>query len=275
MLRIARLFVLGLGLSFLAAGASAQADAAATEALMKKSGLWQQLAEIPQQMRAGVEAAAAQSRPAPDADTVQRLVQAAEHAFSAPALRAACAATIAAGLDPRHLPALDAWYDSAAGRALRQAEEAAAADTTEPAVAVEQGAALFQALPAPRRALLDELVRVTGLAEMGADLTIAAAVAMAQGMASLQDQAAAASPGEQWAALQAQRAQMVQSYRAVSLAMSARAYAAVPDGELSQYLRFLASDAGRHYNALGMQALVRAVADAARTFGRHLPGAST
>ena len=71
--------------------------------------------------------------------------------------------------------------------------------------------------------------------------------------------------------MEAQRAVMLQNYSALFMASFARTYRAVPPADLSQYVAFMQSDAGRHFNAVALAALSAALTDASAAFGQGLP----
>lgn len=272
MLRTFRAAAGGLALLLSAAMAWAQVDAATAETLMKKSGAWLQLAHTPAQMRRAIlEAAAAAPRKASESE-LARLAQAAETAYAPERLQSTSRAAIAARLDGRHLAALDAWYDSALGRKVRQLEEAAADDPRDMETRLQQDVALLQSQDAARRALLGEVVEVTRLVELLTDLSINAAIAIQRGVASIAPDASGMTQAELRAMLQAQRPQMMQTYAVVSAATAARIYDTLPADELAQYVAFLKSDAARHYTDVGAPAMIDALVEASAEFGRRLTG---
>lgn len=253
--------------------AQAAVDAPAAEALMKRSGLWQQLATVGPQARAGlVESMRRQGQRPSDAE-VERLLRALDAAFDVDRLRAAARSTIAAGLDPAHLPALEGWYGSAAGTGLTRIEEQAAQRTGAMADELQAGVALLEAMAEDRRALLAELVEVTQAAEAMVELMAGVTIATLRGAASV---AAPGTPLPTAEALRrefdAQRPQMLRAYGAMMLASSARTYEPAALGDLAAYVDFLRSDAGRHYNRLGIDALIAAMSEAAAEMGRRMPG---
>lgn len=254
--------------------AHAAVDAEAAEAMMKRSGLWDQMATLGPQARQGLTAALGRSAQRPTEAEVDRLVRAAEAAFDTDRLRGTARQVIAAGLDPAHLVALQAWYASPTGLGLRRVEEAAARNQDDSQRIVRTGIELLQRMAEDRRALLTEMVEVTQAAEAMVELVMGTTVAMVRGAASVAPPGTPApSTGELRRALEAQRPQMLQLYRMVMLASTAVTYGPVAVGELAAYVDFLRSDAGRHYNALVIQALVEAVSEASAEMGRRLPGA--
>lgn len=253
--------------------AQAAVDADAAEAVMKRSGLWQQLDAIGPQARRGLVDSINRSARRPTEAEAARLLQAAEAAFAADRLREAARRAIAEGLDPAHVPAIEAWYASPVGQGLTRVEEAAAKGTDDPQAAVRQGVELLRSMPGDRRALLTEMAEVTQAAESMVELVVGISVAMAQGMASVAPPGTPVpAPADLRRMLEAQRPQMLQHYAMAMLASSALTYASVGEGELAAYVDFLRSEAGRHFNALVIRALVAAMSEASTEMGRRLPG---
>lgn len=240
---------------------------------MKKSGLWQQLAEIPAQLRAAVmDAVAAEAPKKPSAAELARVTQAVEGAYAADRLQAFSRARLASGMDASDLPALDTWFDSALGQKIRRLEEAAAADPRAHTVQIQESMALLQSQDATRRALLDEMVVVTKSAEMFADLAIDMALSAHRVTSAIGPQAQGPTLSQLQAALQAQRPQMLQAYTALAAASFASAYATLPTEELVQYLGFLKSDAGRRYTDIGARAVSDTLVDSSTELMRLLTG---
>lgn len=273
MLKKIRTLACGLCLLLPAVGAWAQIEPAVAESLMKKSGLWQQLAEIPAQMRAGVMGAVAEgARKKPSAKELARVAQAVDIAYAADRLQAFSRSRLASGMDINDLPALEAWFDSTLGGQISRLEEASAADQREPALQMQEGMALLQAQDATRRALLNEMVVVTRSAEMFANLATDVALSTHGITSVIGPQAQGPTLSQLQAALQAQRPQMLQGYSALAAAGFARVYATLPTEELAQYLGFLKSDAGRRYTDIGMRAVGDALMDSSTELLRRLTG---
>lgn len=273
MLKKIRTLACGLCLLLPAVGAWAQIEPAVAESLMKKSGLWQQLAEIPAQMRAGVMGAVAEgARKKPSAKELARVAQAVDVAYAADRLQAFSRSRLASGMDVNDLPALEAWFDSTLGGQISRLEEASAADQREPALQMQEGMALLQAQDATRRALLNEMVVVTRSAEMFANLATDVALSTHGITSVIGPQAQGPTLSQLQAALQAQRPQMLQGYSALAAAGFARIYATLPTEELAQYLGFLKSDAGRRYTDIGMRAVGDALMDSSTELLRRLTG---
>jgi hypothetical protein len=251
--------------------AGAQTNAATAETLMRQSGLWNQLAGVAPQVRAGLMASLAQARVNPSASEVERMSRAVDAAYAAARLRKVALASIRQDIDGKHVPALRRWYAAPAGRAVTALEEIGSADEREPAVIMKEGAALLSGAPADRRALLNELVAVTRSAEAMAQLTIDTTLAAQSGARSAAPDVQGPSPNELRALLDAQKPRMLKAYEGLTLASSAKVYSTLPTETLRQYVAFLKSDAGRHFNDVGMRALGAAIVEASAELGRRLP----
>lgn len=256
--------------ALLAGPAWAGTDSATTESLMRKSGLWGQLAEIAPQMRTAVLASEARTGAKLSEMEIERLSRAVDSAYSAHRLRSACLAAISRDLDKTHVAALRRWYDGPIGRTITRLEQAQSKQN--PRTTLDQGAALLETMPASRRRTLDEIVLATRSAELMTELAIGTALASQQGAASVSPKAGRPSLGEMMGALGAQRQQLIRTYSAFSLASFALAFSSVPTADLEGYVDFLKSEAGRHFNTVGMRALSAAMFEAATELGRATPG---
>ena len=246
-------------------------DAATAESLMRRSGLWEQLAAVAPQVRSGMLAGAAQARGAPSESELARLSRAVDAAYSVQRLRAACLAVLAKDLDPRHVAALRRWYDGPHGRTIVRLEQEQLRQ--DPQAIVDKAGALLAAMPAARRRTLNEIVLATRSAEWMAELHIGTALAAQQGAASMWPNAARPSAGQLKTALEAQRQQLIRTFGVLSLASFAVAYSTVPTPDLERYVEFLKSEAAKDFNAASMRAISGALFDAASDLGRTAPGA--
>lgn len=252
--------------------AQAEVPLADAEAVMRESGLWQQLGGIAPQVSQGFLALARQAGlPLSEAEGA-RVTQVLEAAYAADRLRAICRAHIAQGLDARRLAGLKRWYGSALGRRIAQLEEAMDSGGTDPQAALQQGAALLAAMPAARKAVLADMLQATGAVEFTVQLSVNAALASREGLASVAPDLPGPSATELKAALVARRPDMVQTMSGLLTASFARTYEAVSTDDLRKYLAMLKSDTGRHVNGVMFQALDAALTEAAREMGQRLPG---
>lgn len=251
--------------------ASAQIDKATAESLIRKSGLWEQLDSIAAQTEASLPQIFAQSGTKPGAEELARLGRAIRESYSADRLRRVSVDLVAKKLNARHVAALQRWYDSPIGQTITGLEEKSSADPADPQAQMQQGVALLKNSPPARRRMLEELLKESRAAEAAVQVTINTSLAAYRGVASVSPNAPGMSAAELKAALEAQRPQMMQGFSAMILAGFARAYEQLPTESLQSYVTFLRSEAGSHFNALGIEALDAALTEAAAEFGRRVP----
>ena len=259
------------GLLASSGGASAQTDARSAEELMRRSGLWEQLSGVAPQARAGLLAALAQGGARPSTTEMERLTRAVDLAYAPQRLRGRALAQVRRGLDAKHVPALRRWYATPNGKQITALEESASSDVRDPQALMAEGVRLLDEMPTARRDLLSELVRVTRGAEAMVQLTINVTVATQRGASSVAPNLPGASEAQTRAMLDAQRPQMVQAYTAMLMASMAQTYAPLPTGTLAQYVEFVKSSAGQHFNDVAMKAFDAAMVEAATDLGRRLP----
>ena len=273
---ITRLLASGLvAVSALAAHAAlhAQVDEAAAERLMRSSGLWEQLGATAAGARAGIEAGAASQRTAIDGEELKRLLAATDAAFAAETLRGSVRRTLAERLKPEQLRSLDGWLDGPLGQRITKLEVEATAPDRDSERTIRAGIARLAAAGDERRKLIDQIVLSSRAAEAITNMTINVAVAVQRGMAQVRPDQPAPPVAELREAMAAQRAQFLQAYTGMTMALFAEMYAPLPDADLAEYLAFLRSEAGRHFTDAAMAAVERALVDAAERLGNRLPGA--
>jgi len=252
--------------------AAAETDTQTAEALMHKSGLWQQLADVAPQIVASTRSAIEQEGERVTPSEADRVIASAETAYAVDRLRSAVRARIVSGLDSAKVAALLTWYDGAIGIAVTRAEEAGSADLREPEARLREDAKLLAQLPAARRELLQKIVDVSRGAEVAATVAIRTAVASQRAVESTRPGVPAVPSEDLEAALEQQRSRMERMYGAIMQASSARIYASLPDASLTRYIDFLGSAAGSHFTMVASQALEAALVAAAEDFARALPG---
>ena len=267
-----QIFVSSVCLVFFAIAGHAETDVQTAEVLMRKSGLWQQLAGLAPQIRAGFLAAASQSKASLSPTESARVTKILDDAYSPDRLRAASLAVLAKELDPRRVPALDRWFAESLGQRITKLEEAASNDPSSPEEQILKGSNLLKSLPESRRAVIAELVKVTRSAELMADLTIETALAVGVGAASVSPGLPSISSKELRMAFEAQRPQMLVAFHAMTMGGFSLAYTTLSTDELKNYIRFLKSDAGSHFNASSSKAFGAALKAGATELGRRLPG---
>lgn len=270
LLQTLRLLLLALLLA--GSAAQAQVDAAEAEQLLRQSGLWQQLDQLSAQVRSGFAAAAARQGDKATPAQTERVAKAIDAAFAPDRLRADMTATLSQGLQPQHLQTVQAWYLSDLGQRIATLDRQAGA-AADPAPQLAAGSQLLQQMPDARRDLLGQLVQAVQGGELLAGLAVNTALALQLGVQSVQP----GTPGLPQQALreqlQQQRPRLVDSFRRLLLASSAASYASLSDEDLSRYLAFLKSAAGRHVTDQGMKAFEAAMVRASNELGRRLPAA--
>jgi len=250
----------------------AQTDAITAEALMRSSGMWQQLTSISPQVRAVFLEGASQTAPKPSPAEIETLSKIIEEAYASDRLRSTVLSIVSADTKAVHVPALRRWYSSRAGKRITVLEEAASATQTDPQSVGQQGSALLSTMPAARRALLEELVVVTRSGEIATQIAIDTALAAQRGVLSMSPGSPSNAAEGLRSALEAQRPQLLEVFAGLSLASYAIAYEKLPTTELAQYTKFLKSEPGRHFTNVGATALSAALIEAAAELGRRLPG---
>lgn len=263
----------GLAALLFAASGAALAQVSDTVALsvMQETGLWKQLEGIATQMSAGMVSALAND-PRSNAEPVEseRVARMAEDAFAADHLREISKRVLSESLSPSDLPTLRAWYRSPLGLSITRLEETAALDDRDPDLITREDAELLASLTATRRALIAELSIVTRAAESTTDTTIETSVAIETSAAAARPEVKHRSEREIRAALNSQRAAMLQTNEKAAQGSFARTYQSISDADFAKYIAFARTPAGRRYNDLTTRALNAAMVDAASQFGHGL-----
>ena len=257
--------------SILCGNAQAQTDAATAEKLLRKSGLWEQLKDIPTQMRTGMSAAG-QGATALSAAELQRLERAVDLAYAAPRLRATAQRVVQAELQAAHVKPLLAWFDSATGLAMTQWEEASGSTGDDPSARVQEGASRLGGMSPARRELLAALNKESRAAPAMVNMSINTALGVQQGLLSAQPDRPGPTLAQMRAELEAQRAAMEEAFGGLMLALAAVTYEAASDAQLAAYLAFLQSPAGAHFTEVAEHALDQLFLEAGTELGRAMPG---
>ncbi len=264
---------LTLLLTFILCGnAQAQTDAATAEKLLRKSGLWEQLKDIPAQMRTGMGTAAGPGATALSAAELQRLERAVDLAYAAPRLRATAQRVVQAELKAAHVKPLLAWFDSVTGLAMTQWEEASGSTGDDPSARVQEGASRLGSMAPARRELLAALNKESRAAPAMANMSINTALGVQQGLLSAQPDRPGPTLAQMRAELEAQRAAMEEAFGGLMLALAAVTYEAASDAQLAAYLAFLQSPAGAHFTEVAEHALDQLFLEAGTELGRAMPG---
>ncbi|MEY2892019.1 MAG: hypothetical protein RJA98_1927 [Pseudomonadota bacterium] len=271
----ARHWAAGLVLALLAHVALAQTDLATAEQLLRKSGLWVQMATVADTLRdtmvSGPQGVGAGATPS----EVARLQVLAAQAYQPQRMQETARALVAQRLNPDDLAALNAWYDAPLGQQVNQMEVDAGAGSSEAQRARGlAGADLFQTLAPPRKLLLRDMVIALRALDMNVSLVQASSWALYQGLRGSDANPPPGVPGEDEmrARLDAQRPGLRLAFAPLLLSGMAQTYAALSDDELQRYIDFLRSPSGRAYTDLQIQAVGTALVEGAAALGRGLRG---
>lgn len=257
-----------LALLFLHGLAGAEVPAATAEALMHKSGVWAQLADVAPQAKAGIAQSAAGSRL--DADGLSRLESLADDTFSPTRLRASVQQVLADRLTATQARDALKWFDSPTGKQITRLEEASSADAEDMNQALSEGNQALATASSRRQTLLAQVVRVTRAAEGMVSMQINTTVGILQGLASAMPDQPTPSAPQLRAMFEAQRPQMLATSTGVMLTLFARTYQPASDRALEQYVRFLSSKSGAALSAAMMEAMDDALSTAAQRLGRGI-----
>jgi hypothetical protein len=270
MIRKRILFALSLVVFGIAPTARAQTDMATAEMLMRRSGLWEQLTDVPNQVKASFMKAYADKGIKPTPQDQQKLNSSIELAYAPDRLRSRALHTLAQGIAARNVSDLKRWYASPIGVEITKLEETAAADKQDPTKILQDATAMLAKASSARRSLLEQLVSATRSAEAMTTLSIDTALGLQQGASSAPN-ASASTKTDLKTKLERQRPQLLQAFGQVGLTISARTYASLPDAAISKYVQFLKSPAGAQFTDISIRALDAALVDAANVFGRDMP----
>ena len=250
--------------------ALAQTDPATAERLLRRSGLWTQLEHIGPQVRQGLAEAAAQGGGALSAEQLERLRAAAESAYDTTRQRSVALRTTARELQPQHLPALTAWYESSTGAAMTRLEERSAADRRGTEAVVEEGRARLAAMSPERRALIERFMQASRVVDTTLSMTLNTVAGVRQGLAGVMPPGAGPSEADTRAMLAEQLPKLKPVFEQMLLAASAVAYADAADGQLEAYVAFLRTPAGEHLSDVMQRVLDAVFLDAATELGSRL-----
>jgi hypothetical protein len=255
----------------LAAGAQVSRDVA--EDLMHKSGLWEQLGSIDQQLEFALASDAKKDGKGLSPAERDRLGRAFKSAYAPAHLRLTAMTAFAKEINPGQVESITAWYDSPEGVLITKVEESGSASQRRPGDVMKEGAEIFSHASADRQSLLKRLMEVTHATETTAAIVINTAIGVQQGLAAAQPSRAGPSIADVRAALEKQRPQLMQALANVALTSFSVMYSSVSDESLEKYIAFLASPAGADFTMLGLRALEAAFVEAARDLGREISAA--
>ncbi|MEO7104794.1 MAG: hypothetical protein ABIZ09_00350 [Rhodoferax sp.] len=249
--------------------ATAEVPSATAEALMRKSGVWAQLADVATQVKAGMAKSAEGTSLTPEDSA--RLDQIADDAFSAARLRDTVMQVLSHDITAAQSVDALRWFDSAAGKQITALEEAFSANFEDMNQVMEDGNQLLAQTSTKRQSLLSQVVTTSRVAESMAGMQISSTLAIMQGLANALPNSDAPPLSELRAALESQRAQMVAANRGVALSMLALNYQAASDKVLAQYIKFLSSKSGIALTLSMETALDKSLANASQLLGSGMP----
>ncbi len=262
----------GTALVLLAAQGAAMAAIGheAAQDLTKRSGLWVQLDSLGSQVRAGMSAAMAKNPGAQTEAQKTRMLDCAQSAYAGDGLRAPAVDAVAGTLQPSDVAPLLAWYDSPLGRKISALEESSASREADPQERLRRGAEALSGASEARKAALQAILTETHSVDIMADTLIEMALAVQQGMASLDPSASAASIAELKANLGSRRPQLIQHYTQISLPAYAFTYVGLADDELAKYADHLGTPPAKSFNDGTMRGVSRALTSGSVKLGRCL-----
>ena len=265
-----------LTLLFLHSLAHAEIPAATAEALMRKSGIWAQLADVAPQAKAGIAQSAAASKL--NAEGMRRLESLTDEMFAATRLRASVQQVLVDRMTAAQAGDCLRWFDSPTGTQITRLEEASSADGDNMGQTLTDGNQVLATASPKRQALLAQVVKVTRAAEGLVSMQINTTIGVLQGLASTSPhQHNTPSDQQLREVFAAQRPQMLATSTGILLTLFAHTYQPASDRALEQYVRFLTSKSGAALTAATTDALDQALSAAAQRLGRGInapPGIS-
>jgi len=250
-----------------AASALAVSEAQADE-FMRKSGLWQQLAEIEPGVQQGISQSDGELRQL-NGEQLQRLRDAARAAYGADRLRNAMRTELTASLPAAETEQALHFLATDLGKRVTALEEAAA--TPENSDHIEMMAAdAAAALEPARKQLIERMVKATRVADFAASIVINQQIGVMRGFAVYAGHPDAGSKDDAKAQLNRYREQMIALLGPRMIAHSAVIYGPLSDEDLATYVAFLESTAGVQTSSAVGAALDKVLGGAAFDLGRRI-----
>ncbi len=266
------IFVAALVATCAATFASAQARR--TEELMRKSGLWDQVAQLREQMKAGVMEARNQAKESGkqllDDAAFAKLASAIDHSFSSNVLRETVALHLEEMMEPRDENEVLKWLSSDLGARFTRLE-IVAGETAEIAKAEAGAPKILATLSRPRLEKFQRLAASLDAGDTTAGLTINMTTAIVYGIALVTpDVDADLAANTIRRRMEGQRAQMARYYAEKALQSYAYTYRSATDAQVESYVKFAESAAARRYHAAGIKAMDATLSQAALAMGQEL-----
>lgn len=265
-----------LAIAFFAFPAVAFAQAR-TEELMRKSGLWEQVAQMRVQMKAGVTEARAQAKGAGQSlltdEQYARLMTAIDRTFSPDVLRETMTLYMEELVTPEDQAEVLRWLSSDLGNRFTR-WEVAAGEVSEIKRAETEAPKLVAALSPERRGKYIRLAQALDAGDSAAALTINLTSAIVYGITLVTPGADAEGASRAIRQrMEAQRSQMVKYYAERSLQTYSYVYRSASDAQVESYVRFAEGPAARRYHAAGIKAIDNTISQAAMALGQDLGAA--
>jgi len=241
---------------------------------MRKSGLWDQVAQMQAQVKAGVQEARNQAKASGweilTDEQFARLARAIDTAFAPGITRETLALHLEEYIAPADEQEVLKWLSSDLGARFTQLEIAAGANEAL-GKSRSEGAKMVAALPKARLQKFQRLAAALDSGETTAGLTINMTSVIVYGIGLVTPGTDAdASAAAIRRRMEAQRAEMAQRYSARAIENYAYTYRGVPDAQVESYVRFAESPAARRYHAGGIKAMDATLSQAALGMGRAL-----
>jgi hypothetical protein len=259
-----------LALAALQGAALAAVAPEAAQELATRSGLWTQLDSLAPQVRSGMAAGIQRSGGQVSEPQKAKMLACAQSAFAVAALQPAALDAITGTLQPQDVAPLRAWYESPLGRRIATIEATSAQQTPDPQERLRRGGEALAGASESRRASLQAILTETHSVDMMADTLIGMALAVQQGLASIDPAASGVPVSELRAGLASRRPQLVAHYAQISLPAYAFTYIALGDDELRQYADYLGTPAAMSFSDGTTRGVARALTGASVALQRCL-----
>ena len=240
--------------------------------LMRKSGLWIQLAQVEPVMQAGVSQAQAKATALSEED-LARLQEAIASAYAADALRTTVKDQLVATLPAQDAEDVLRWLSSDLGQRIT-ALEAAGSSPDAAIKRADEGPSLLASLPASRREKLERLAKATFSADAAAAIIVDTMIGVSRGLASGRRGVPAERVEDLKSKFQSQRDHLVEVLEPRIVADFASIYQPLSDQELDQYVSFCESAGGHKFALASLDALDKALTEAATRLGQRLADVS-
>jgi len=273
MIRSHRMWGAALALATAQGAALAAVAPEAAQDLATKSGLWTQLDSLAPQVRAGMAAGIERGAGPVSEPQKAKMLACAQSAFALAVLQPAALDAITGTLQPQDVAPLRAWYDSPLGRKIATIEATSAQQTPDPQERLRRGGDALSGASASRRASLQAILTETHSVDMMADTLIGMALAVQQGLASVDPASSGVPVSELKASLTSRRPQLVAHYTQISLPAYAFTYIALSDDELRQYADYLGTPAAMAFSDGTTRGVARAMTGGSVALGRCLKAA--